>query len=672
MLASSSDLAPAVEGLWNAWEIHCLIVVSLLLQVLLFLFAGWRRCCASPILGTVLWLAYLSADSVAVFVLGHLAVHASEPGHQLLSFWAPFVLVHLGGQDTITALSRQDNELWKRHLLQLAIQTAVAGYVVGKASWPDRRLKLAMVLMFISGFFKYAERIMYLFSARPNFLNSPISWKLMEDGAKEAMEKTLVRMSKGSSSSSAMSGLMEAFSLSTNNMAGDTPLNKVATITLADDGKLPDMLKEFQSRKFHHKAYEYVGALLVYCYRRLYTKQDAMGAIVLVPSGRQPDDTESNDHRRESPPSYRIRRAVFETIFYGLPTLFPYVAIPMALALFVASEKGSSTGTSRADIMVSYLLLVGAVVLEVCSVANFFLSYTCLSDLHKNQWSEQLGQYNIIKGANTSPLCRLVCGRDVERITIPPITKEFILDSLLASGTRKEWNIASTRGQLALRKWPTLKSLEESVRSGVDFPTTVLIWHIATCMCSRHTDGVTASIYGVVKEPKQLMSMELSNYIMYLVFKCNVMLTTTSQVLHDEVLLKIRRDKDAVMEIFPQEINKVVEHEESKEEQDGIQIEHEESKEHMKKLHQSDQVLYSPDVLLDRAREVAQELINGIRDEAERWELISAVWAEMIYYTAPRCGAAFHYEHICTGGEFITHVFVLMYLLGPFLPPPAA
>lgn len=109
------------------------------------------------VLRTLLWLAYLSADTVAIFVLGHLAVRASEPGHQLMSFWAPFVLVHLGGQDTMSAFSKQDNELWTRHLLSLVTQVGVAGYVVAKASsWPDARLTAAMVIMFLSGFFKYA------------------------------------------------------------------------------------------------------------------------------------------------------------------------------------------------------------------------------------------------------------------------------------------------------------------------------------------------------------------------------------------------------------------------------------------------------------------------------------------------------------------------------------
>lgn len=104
-----------------------MILASLSLQVFLFLFYRMRKHKQHCLLHNILWLAYLSADSVAIFVLGHLAVRASKSGHHLMYFWAPFVLVHLGGQDTITALSKQDNELWKRHLLTLVTQATMVG-----------------------------------------------------------------------------------------------------------------------------------------------------------------------------------------------------------------------------------------------------------------------------------------------------------------------------------------------------------------------------------------------------------------------------------------------------------------------------------------------------------------------------------------------------------------
>ena len=48
---------------------------------------------------------------------------------QLTAFWAPFLLSHLGGPDTITAYAMEDNELWLRHLLALGVQTGVALYI---------------------------------------------------------------------------------------------------------------------------------------------------------------------------------------------------------------------------------------------------------------------------------------------------------------------------------------------------------------------------------------------------------------------------------------------------------------------------------------------------------------------------------------------------------------
>jgi uncharacterized protein (DUF2267 family) len=87
--------------------------------------------------------------------------------------------------------------------------------------------------------------------------------------------------------------------------------------------------------------------------------------------------------------------------------------------------------------------------------------------------------------------------------------------------------------------------VETTIGSDVDFPTSVLIWHVATDICYYFRDNDSASTndsddMNKVKKHKQ-MSRELSNYIMYLVFKSGVMLTTNSQLVHDEAHGEIRR-----------------------------------------------------------------------------------------------------------------------------------
>ncbi|KAM0834644.1 hypothetical protein ACQ4PT_063460 [Festuca glaucescens] len=147
------------QQLWNEWEIQCLVLVSFSLQVFLF-FAGFRKRYRNRVLNMLLWLAYLLADTVAVFVLGRLTrVGGDDP---LVLFWAPFMLLHLGGQETITAFSMEDCALWERHLLNLTTQVALAIYVVGKQWQGNKQLVAPMVLIFVSGTAKYVERIWIL------------------------------------------------------------------------------------------------------------------------------------------------------------------------------------------------------------------------------------------------------------------------------------------------------------------------------------------------------------------------------------------------------------------------------------------------------------------------------------------------------------------------------
>jgi hypothetical protein len=134
------------------------VLVSFSLQAFFLFTAAFRKRHGSRVLSGLLWLAYLSADSVAVFVLGRLTLHSVDTRHQLVIFWAPFLLLHLGGQETIAAFSMEDCTLWKRHLLNLVTQSTLDVYVVGKQWRGDRRLVAPMLLMFVCGVGKYAER----------------------------------------------------------------------------------------------------------------------------------------------------------------------------------------------------------------------------------------------------------------------------------------------------------------------------------------------------------------------------------------------------------------------------------------------------------------------------------------------------------------------------------
>uniref|UniRef100_I1PTL1 DUF4220 domain-containing protein n=1 Tax=Oryza glaberrima TaxID=4538 RepID=I1PTL1_ORYGL len=116
----------------------------LFLQLFLFFTGGLRRRRTNKLILIFIWLAYVGADLVAVYALGLLSryEYKSKIGSDSLTvIWIPFLLVHLGGQDTITAFSIEDNNLWLRHLLNLIVQLVVPA-----------------IFIFVAGIIKYGER----------------------------------------------------------------------------------------------------------------------------------------------------------------------------------------------------------------------------------------------------------------------------------------------------------------------------------------------------------------------------------------------------------------------------------------------------------------------------------------------------------------------------------
>lgn len=140
--------------------LRILMLLSLFLQTILAIFGRRRKCFTGFWLRSVVWLAYLSADLVATLSLGILVrsqTNSANP-NMIPVFWAPILLLHLGGPETITAYSLADNELWLRRLLELVIQAGVASYVMFKL-WSENTIIFVAIPIFVSGIIKYGERI---------------------------------------------------------------------------------------------------------------------------------------------------------------------------------------------------------------------------------------------------------------------------------------------------------------------------------------------------------------------------------------------------------------------------------------------------------------------------------------------------------------------------------
>ncbi|BAS87807.1 Os04g0152400 [Oryza sativa Japonica Group] len=168
-------MARGPMDLWNEWATQILVLLSFTLQIILLQLAGIRRREAPAVLRLLLWLAYQLADSTAIYAICHLSLGGTPREHQLVAFWAPFLLLHLGGPDNITAYSLEDSKLWLRHLLTVVVQVLGAAYVLYKQfRGSGSPLLLATILMFVVGVVKYGERTWALMSGNIDTIRSTL------------------------------------------------------------------------------------------------------------------------------------------------------------------------------------------------------------------------------------------------------------------------------------------------------------------------------------------------------------------------------------------------------------------------------------------------------------------------------------------------------------------
>ncbi|KAG8037242.1 hypothetical protein GUJ93_ZPchr0023g33369 [Zizania palustris] len=151
----------ALLDVWNNWSVEFLLGASFVLQLVLALTAGfrWRGAgAASGAVRNVIWFCYVVADYVATTALGNFSVSGTSGKRQLVAFWAPFFLLHLGGPDSITAFELEDNQLSARDVMKFILRVVGVVYIIYKSISGSWYLIVAASLMFIVGVAKSVER----------------------------------------------------------------------------------------------------------------------------------------------------------------------------------------------------------------------------------------------------------------------------------------------------------------------------------------------------------------------------------------------------------------------------------------------------------------------------------------------------------------------------------
>ncbi|KAF8019313.1 hypothetical protein BT93_G0098 [Corymbia citriodora subsp. variegata] len=329
------------------------MLASLSLQVFLIFFAPIRKRCSKRWIKKLIWLAYLAADLVVDYAFG-LMVQAQSSSdmsdseanayRDLLAFWAPFLLLHLGGPDTVTAVALEDNELWGRHLLSLLFQVGTTCYVFYQ-SFPNSKLIAPTILMFIGGTIKYVERTCALyFASFSKFRRSLLPPADPGGNYAEIMKQSAVTGNTWATLEAQCNIAHEG--AEEGKILDDRTVIKEAFFYFTTfKGILVDLIfsrhEEEDSHGFFTKrtakdAFRIIEAELNFFYDVLYTK----AAIVHRPTGK-----------------------LFRAISYG--------SIGVAFACFYDIKKH---GFNEYDIRITYALLYGAVSLEYVAFGLFICS----------------------------------------------------------------------------------------------------------------------------------------------------------------------------------------------------------------------------------------------------------------------------------------------------------
>ncbi|KAL6653175.1 hypothetical protein ACP70R_012100 [Stipagrostis hirtigluma subsp. patula] len=642
-----------VKYAWKEWGLQALVLLSFTLQVMLLILAEVRRRIDSGVLRAFVWSAYMLADGTAIYVLGHLSATSRSPEHELMAFWAAFLLLHLGGQDNITAYAIEDNRLWPRHLQTLAVQVTAAAYVIYESSiFGSRSLLLpATVLTFLAGVVKYGERVWALRCAASS-------------GSSGKNYDRMILMSWGSRNYSARR--------STFTRGWDTEALLIIAHLLVDAPR--DLLQGPLPRLYYYiitedipseDLFKVVELQLSLMHDVFYTKSEVMhnwcGVCIRIIS---------------------------------------LLATAGAFFLFHAmvAHKG---GYSRLDVSVSYVLLVGAVFLEIMSALRAMFSSWTLARLVKwyieklpepgerNIWvllgrgvmslrrvvraarwrgrhrsGGAMGQHNVfqlVAGSMASRRSKIARWMGVEdrwntlayssSIPVSTSIKQLLLRQVLKSSfysKDKPDHIMNSRGRAALESkrlyqilgWtvdPNELSLEESI----------MVWHMATDV-HFHWYKEHAEENAQLRELAEA-GQALSNYMLFLIAVRPYMLPPpasreayikTCHILTDHQADYSKRLMADLLQAYRDKSNSSSS---SARPEDYFWDD-----EQWTRLHRG-------------AKHVGQVLQD--LSTADQLELIAQVWVEMLCYAGHRCSAYSHAKQLAHGGDLITVAALLVYYL---------
>ncbi|PON46643.1 hypothetical protein TorRG33x02_325430, partial [Trema orientale] len=646
------------------------IMLSLFLQAFLVLFGSMRQRYKNTLLLTLIWAAYLLADWVAAIAIGLITQsqgeeeayeHPNSRGmfdQDLFSFWASFLLLHLGGPDAITSFALEDNEFWLRHLFGLLLQGLAAAYSF-YLTLPRNKLWPPTLVVFLVGIIKYAERTRAFYLASlDHFGHTALP---NPDPGPDYEEASTIYSSRllQFSTEEEMTAMMPSRTGSTSY----DPDFDFENITLQASDQIKLLRVAF-------KLFEKFKGLIVGFYlttkdrestRSLFLKLDHECAFRLI-------EYELSFMFQVLHTKVIVVRQKVGYILRG----FSFSSLLGSCLYFFFVDKH---GFGRFEIALTYALLIGAIVLDTISAIRVIVSdwsfvdpknrwtkYVPATILKRNRWSRFVYQYNMIDYClNEHPwvdkLAGYIHASDLlvkMKVMLFSTSSEvdgdlqkFIFDDLRkksgdATTLREAMEACQQRGDAALAGYVTTAfasyiKLKWSI-SEFQYSESVLLWHIATEICCLDHQEPS-------KDDTERKCKILSDYMFYLLIMQPAML---SPVLGNWHL--VFQDTCAEAKRFFNKYS-ISDHSEAIKKMNTVKT---------KFRPAAVKGIKSKSLFFD-ACILAQQLK---RLEIDKWEVMGLVWVEFMSYAAINCRPIIHAQQPSKGGELLTFTWLLMNNLG--------
>ncbi|CAL5033466.1 unnamed protein product [Urochloa decumbens] len=595
---------------WEEWQLRILVLGSLCVQCYLSFFASARKKHIRPIFRFSIWLAYLGGDALAIYALATLfnrrskTRHGSVSGassHDLEVLWAPVLLMHLGGQTTISAYNIEDNELWRRHIVTAVSQVAVTIYVFCK-SWSspsaDGRFLAAAILLFILGFFKCFEKPLALkrnsfssivssFYPTPRTKTSTNSEVELEEYI-QGTRDYVIKTNGGRPSRILRKEYMQKLCMPDKLFVDFTyaypdRLDKLRSFWLISDGQAYETIRKGISSTFN------------IIYRKIW-----------------------HQHQQNRDPE------VFGTLTFIFICLLTLLLPILPIGLFHSCHK---EGYSRSDIKVTFSLLYITYLLEISS---FFLMVN-----YDEEWTVMVAQHSLIghlaysrrrtwlMGITELIQCFKPCNSSK---AITTLVRGHIRDGWMTHITDVEsyWKFNDFRGHKTLER----NGCEEILRRSIEkpFDENIVIWHVATDF-SFYRKGAPSDLESAT------LCRQISNYMVHLLFANPEMLMPGSR---GKLFTAAYSDLEFILQG-----------------EDVSMLDERQIAENITDKMQSIQATIVRDAWV-----LFGELMR--LGDAKMWEVIRGVWVEMLCYSAGRCRGYLHAKSLGSGGEYLSFVSLLM------------